>query len=675
MGYAHQNLVVHRDLKPENVLVDERGDVKLLDFGIAKLLGPDSEAVGTLTRAGAMSPAFAAPEQITGEGISTLTDVYALGVLLFQLVTGKLPFDVDQSSSALELERRICESDPPRPSDVTQRFRGAELKGDLDTIITKCLAKQPQRRYESARALADDITRYTKGEAVAARPDSFTYRAGKFLKRNALATAFSAVLITTLLASAIIASWQARQIAKQRDLAEHEAVASQQVADFMLDLFRVSDPRERGQKDLSARDLLDRAAASVANEVEAAPLIKARLMHTLGLAYANTGDYETGMNLLEQALELRRAHGGSAEVSDSLNRIGNIHRLYDRLDLAEPPLMQALMMREKGPRNAELADAYNNMGLLQYQMGHYQEAESLLRDSIALHAQLTSPNDPSVVSPHHNLALTLRHLGRFEEAREAINVKLEINRATNLDGTASYANSLAVLGRIERELGAFADALAHAEASLALRRQIYPDGHPGLASGLHGAALIAMDVGQHQRALALLREGLAVASDVSGPESAMASRMHHGLGIWHWRNGEHDQAIASMQTAVGLRSRQLDKDNPTLWESQLALAAMVNVEQSEEILMDLMPRMSSKLQEDHAFRMLGRLLQAKNTPETTGAESARSLLETLAASGGTDFRSLHVSAHARKLLGETDALDALSARFPMVDDATLYSLI
>ena len=442
----------------------------------------------------------------------------------------------------------------------------------------------------------------------------------------------------------------------------------------MLDLFRVSDPRERGPKDLTARDLLDRASASVTAEVNAAPLIKARLMHVLGLAYSNMGDYEQGISLLNQALELRRRHAGagSPEVSDSLNRIGNVHRVYDRLDLAEEPLMQALAMRKAGERDAELADAYNNVGLLQYQLGHLAKAESLLRQSIALHTKLTSANDRSVVSPHHNLALTLRQMGRYEEAREAIAVKLRINEAEGSDESASYANSLAVMGRIERELGDFSSARTYSDRSLELRRSIYSQGHPGLVAGLEGAALIAMDFGEFDRAQALLDEALPLAVEGSGPNSNSAARVHIAKAVTLWRMGERAQALREATRSEEIRATQMQPNNPSLWESRIVVATMLaesDPAESLRIVESVEPHMAKTLPTDHPDRRHVRLIKALVENDTTTLEQLADVPEK------AGFRVRRIAAHARWHLGDKDAVDDAASQYPDLSQTTIRSLL
>ncbi len=574
VAYAHRNLIVHRDLKPENILVDASGHLKLLDFGIAKLLpadGADNER-GTLTRAGAMTPPYASPEQVLGEPISTLSDIYSLGVVLYQLLTGQLPYQVSAKSSAIELERQICQTQPQAPSLRLRAASGGKLSADLDHIVLKALRKEPARRYQSAALLADDLARYASGRAVQARPDSLWYRARKFILRNPLASGAAGLLAATVLVFTISSQRQAARLEIERDKARQEAEVANQVSDFMVDLFRVSDHRESNEHALTARDLLERAAASVGQEIDASPQVRARLMHTLGLAFANIGDYDGGIKLLEGAMQIHlEAHGeNSLEVADSLNRMGNFHREYGRYAEAEQALRRALDIRESvyTEPNEDLADSYNNFGLFLDQAGQSEQGIEYLQRSIDMHRTL-SGNNQYVAYALHNMALAHQSLGEYEPALEKIGLALEIKRELGYQQRSTYANSMAVLGSLQRTIGDFESALASRQQALALRRKVFTDAHPQLVSGMIGLAGLYVEMGELPLAAPLLEEALAVAEATNS--ALQVAKVKLAEGRFHAANLATDDAVAAFNDALMIRRRELGESHPGYWTAQYEL--------------------------------------------------------------------------------------------------------
>lgn len=605
ISYAHSNLIVHRDIKPENVLVDPQGMVKLLDFGIAKLLPGDGEndVAGTLTQAGAMTPPYASPEQILGQPITVQSDVYSLGVVLYELLTGQLPYDIPAGSSTLELERQICHSQPgPASQRVTPEqqplIAGRRLRGDLDNIIFKAMHKEPARRYESVARLADDLQRYLEGLPVSARPDSLAYRTSKLISRNPLAAGATALLALSLLGFALVSRWQAVQIQQQRDTAQQETIAANQVADFMVDLFRVSDPKESDRQELSARDLLDRAAIKVNNEIDAAPLLRARLMHVLGMAYINLGDYD-GIQLMRQALEIRQQVEGpdSLLVANSLNRIGNFQREFGHLKEAEAALGQALEIRQRlatGP-DQDLADSYNNFGLFLREIGSYEQAITMLERSIAMHQSLAGERAYALATPLHNLGQAKDALGKFSEARELFVESLEIKQRAGMTERATYANTLGALAAIEQDLGQFELALEHRQQSLAIRRNVYTDAHPSLVSGLLGLASVQIDLGQLDAAAALLDEAMAAALKTGGQNSTTVARVHLLNGKLALAADDTDSAIDACQQSLNIYRQKMDGDNPSVLSAQHRLGvALLKANQLESAYSELSPVLAAR---------------------------------------------------------------------------------
>ena len=240
--YAHQQLVVHRDLKPSNVMVDESGRVRLLDFGVAKLLDVGDGEADARTSAW-VTPNYAAPEQVRGAGAATPADIYALGVILYEMLTDRLPFDFGSKSPA-EIERTLETTVPDRPSDVAPQRLRSSLKGDLDVIVLKALAVEPDRRYATVGELSDDIEAYLGGHPIRARPASASYRLSKFVGRNRVAVAAALLVLVSLVSGIGATLWQARTAALERDRAEGEAAKAARVSGLMLDIFRLSDPTE-----------------------------------------------------------------------------------------------------------------------------------------------------------------------------------------------------------------------------------------------------------------------------------------------------------------------------------------------------------------------------------------------------------------------------------------------
>ena len=373
VAYAHQRLIVHRDLKPTNILVTRSGTPKLLDFGIATLMdqSDDGGAAAPLTGAVThlLTPEYASPEQVRGERVTTASDVYSLGVLLYELLAGTRPHQL-ATRGQNEVWRIVCEEEPERPSLRSGR---RALAGDLDTIVLAALEKDPARRMPSVEALAQEIRRHMDGQPIQIRPSTVWYRAGRFVRRHRIGVAAAVVMLALLAGWGVTATLQARRIAQERD-------AAQQVTAFLVDLFASSDPFETRSADVTARALVDKGAAKLP-ELADRPAIHAQLLDTVGKVYRSLGEFKRSAELLQESVALReRLDGTDAPVTaDSMNELAEALRESGRFDDAEPLYRRALAVRERtfGPRSNETAHSRNNLALLLRARGANDEAAAL----------------------------------------------------------------------------------------------------------------------------------------------------------------------------------------------------------------------------------------------------------------------------------------------------------
>jgi serine/threonine-protein kinase len=481
---AHANLVVHRDLKPSNILVTDDGTLRLLDFGIAKVLdaGADDPRTGDLLL---LTPEHAAPEQFRGEPVTTATDVYALGVLLYQLLAGSRPFHLTPPA---ELMRAVCEQPPVAPSAAARDRRRLEkvnrtrppvdattIEGDLDAIVLKALRTDPARRYASVAELAADVGRYLDGYPVEARPERWSYAASRFVRRNQVPVAAAAAAVLALVALAVVSvraasnsRQQAESIARERDVAV-------QVSGFLETLFRSPSPFAVGSErrdTMRLRDFLAEGTAKVRRDLADQPLVQARLLTVLGRAHGDLGLYQEARPLFEEAIRIRRdslgpdafetaeterSYGGLLEhlgeyaaaeslmrrvqatfARDSIGRrddrirsltvLANaLHRL-GRLDDAEPVYRQALALArdEYAPNSPELAGRLSDLGALLGNKAQYAEAESLLTRAIAIEREANGADSPRVATPTNNLATQFLRQRRSAEAEPMLREVLRI---------------------------------------------------------------------------------------------------------------------------------------------------------------------------------------------------------------------------------------------------------
>ena len=594
--YAHRNLVVHRDLKPSNIMVAADGQVKLLDFGLAKLLDarPDHAAGATLTSRHWMTPEYAAPEQVRGAAATTLTDVYQLGVVLYELLTDRLPFGKRESGS-FDLARAILEVDPPRPSSVSAR--GFARAGDLDAIVLKALRKEPEQRYASVEALRDDVQRYEAGLPIRAREGGAAYRAATFVRRHRIAVAAAASMLVLLAGYAVTLTLHARRVQATLARVEQEKSKAEGSTQFLVGLFSPYlsgfGPRDM----VTAEELLVRGQQQVGN-LRDQPLAQAQLLGVLGTILVNMREYDRARSLLESALLLRRAHlrPDHPDVAESMFQLAMLLRdlgenedarallaaalaiqvaqlgeedpkavetrlrlslLGNSVDsvLASDRRAVALAVQAHGSEHASVAESMLRLAMTLRRKGAHEESEALFRRSLALRRRVAPLDEWNIGRHTQQLAILLKHRGQLDEAMRLHRDFLAEQEAAYGPDNVRISGALRMLTEVLVVRREFDEAERFARRDLALRERAFGDQHVDYSASL---ALLSSVLRRQKRldeAEVLRRRELAILRATYGPDNVNTSGVLHALGVILTDQGRYAEAREALVACIALRER------------------------------------------------------------------------------------------------------------------------
>jgi tetratricopeptide (TPR) repeat protein len=591
VDHAHRNLVVHRDLKPSNILVDGEGRPRLLDFGIAKLVDEGS----ALTRTGerAFTPSHASPEQVTGGVVTTATDVFALGVLLYDLLAGKLPYGGAETPAPM-LARRIVETEPPRPStavasdDSRRRLAAAgergerltpqrlarELAGDLDNIVLMALRKEPERRYASVAALADDVERYLADLPVRARPATLGYRAAKFLRRHPVAVPASALALVLATGAAGTFTWR---LAAERDRALAAEARATRVAAFTASVLRNTGADEGATREVPVQTLLEGAVKRVDDELASEPEVATRLRIALGDAIMSWGEYEKARLQFEAALATARTRGaiGERDAAEAMQLLGVATHELGQLERSLDWSRQAEVLFRRAGSVAEHASALGDVAMSLNALRRREEAEPVFREAIARLRQAHAGADHDDIAwMLNNLAWNLHARGRLDEAEPLYTEALAMQRRIDapLTTRSQTQNNLAGIyydrGRLDEAERLWREVLQQYE-------QVFgADGHAAVARAQAMVALVDIERGRWDEAVLRMESAVATNQRLLGERHRWTAGTLVRLGMALLGAGRLDEAEHRLRQAVAIEREVLPPVHASHAHTRLALARL-----------------------------------------------------------------------------------------------------
>lgn len=570
VAYAHRNLVVHRDLKPSNILVTNDGGVKLLDFGIAKMLDVEPAAGLTATHARLMTREYAAPEQVLGEPITTGTDVYVLGVLFYELLSGRLPYPsaesgatswataiVERAPEALRRapERQISAHAAPTADDIArartstpQRLRRL-LRGDLERVAQRALEKAPEARYASVAALADDLQAYVEGRALSG--GNWRYRLGKFVRRNRIALALSGALVLALIGGGGAVVIQSHRTAVEAQRALRGAQSTAAVKDFLVGLFSGADPRANAGKEPSVRDLLDRGLARIDRELGDQVTLQAELKATLGGIYSRMGLYPQAMALQEQALATldtdaeRRALAASTQLDLAITVRSNGDAKRARL------LLDQAIMRMQALPDVPVSTFVHALYMRAFvAINEHRYDVALDYANRSEHLARAHPDSPGLLGEAlHAKASAHWGLHDYGDAQAELIEAIRLHSTAGPGYAVSADSARQTLALVYQETGQYAQALALTEQVLASSRAVMGERHPYVARLLAASGGDLFYLGNYPEAQRRLEQALAMQQDLLAAGSFYVAETLRMLGLVHIANAEWDEAERCMGQA------------------------------------------------------------------------------------------------------------------------------
>ena len=589
VSYAHQHLVIHRDLKPANIRVTAEGEPKLLDFGIAKLVDPATASIEVaMAFAAAMTSDYVSPEQVRGENITTTSDVYSLGVVLYELLTEQKPYKIDNRTPTA-VARAITDQQPTKPSTAAARDQKSDirnqkvLRGDLDNIVMMALRKEPARRYSSVTQLSEDIRRHLEGRTVIARKDTLGYRSGKFISRHRVGVAAAVLILLSLIGGFVGTAWQARKTRLEKARAESINTFLEQMLNYSNPVLNLS--QQKGQK-TTIGEVLDEAAKRLeSQEFSNQPEVKAELERIIAQSYRYQGRYDLAFRHLQEYVSVQSKLYRPNDPKMLAASVSRALLHFDRGELPEAekiyrqilPLMRQ-EYRKGNIKTETLAEALNTFGYVRRTQGNSREAESLFREVLVLTPKLPSEWRYLIGLTRSTLASTLADQGQFPEALQMAREAVADYRQRGETSIPDFGFALTILGGFLTEERNFVEAdAALREAEAIFRQRLHP-AHLWLGDNLRNQALSLYQQSRYAEALKKVTAALSIYRESFGPHYDQYPTAMIIQGLILAKTGKPKEGERILQEAVRIRTESLPQEHFWLAQANGALGECLTIE-------------------------------------------------------------------------------------------------